>query len=31
LLRLAIDGGTGGVPFVTFFPAIMLSALFLGW
>lgn len=31
LLRLAIDGGTGGVPFVTYFPAIMLAALFLGW
>lgn len=31
LLRLAIDGGEGGVPFVTYFPAIMLAALFLGW
>lgn len=31
LLRLAIDGGSGGVPFATYFPAIMLAALFLGW
>lgn len=31
LLRLAIDGGRSGVPFVTYFPAIVLAALFLGW
>lgn len=31
LLRLAIDGGANGVPFVTYFPAIMLAALFLDW
>lgn len=30
-LRLAIDQGTGGVPFVSFFPALTLVALFLGW
>lgn len=26
-----IDGGEAGVPFVTYFPAVILSALFLGW
>ena len=31
LLRLAIDGGRSGVPFVTYFPAVVLVALFLGW
>ena len=31
LLRLGIDGGANGVPFVTYFPAIMLAALFLDW
>ena len=31
LLRLAIDGGRNGVPFFTFFPAVVLVALFLGW
>jgi two-component sensor histidine kinase len=31
LLRVAIDGGRSGVPFVTYFPAIVLAALFLGW
>jgi two-component sensor histidine kinase len=31
LLRLAIDGGRNGIPFVTYFPAIVLVALFLGW
>ncbi|MCL6250849.1 sensor histidine kinase [Altererythrobacter sp. KTW20L] len=30
-LRLAIDGGTSGVPFTTFFPAVLLVALLLGW
>lgn len=30
-LRYLIDGGAAGVPFVTFFPAILLAALFLGW
>jgi two-component sensor histidine kinase len=31
LLRLALDAGHNGVPFVTYFPAIVLAALFLGW
>jgi len=31
LLRWLIDRGEHGVPFVTFFPAIMLSSVFLGW
>jgi two-component sensor histidine kinase len=31
LLRLAIDGGRSGIPFITFFPAIVLATLFLGW
>jgi two-component sensor histidine kinase len=31
LLRLAIDGGRSGIPFITYFPAIVLVALFLGW
>jgi two-component sensor histidine kinase len=31
LARLAIDGGRNGIPFITFFPAIVLVALFLGW
>lgn len=31
LLRLAIDGGRNGIPFITYFPAIVLVALFLGW
>lgn len=30
-LRWAIDGGQGGVEFVTIFPAVALAALFLGW
>ncbi|MXP41784.1 hypothetical protein GRI75_09040 [Altererythrobacter soli] len=30
-LRLAIDGERSGFPFVTYFPAIALAALFLGW
>jgi two-component sensor histidine kinase len=31
LIRLALDAGHNGVPFVTYFPAIVLAALFLGW
>jgi two-component sensor histidine kinase len=31
LLRLAIDADRSGVPFVTYFPAIVLAAVFLGW
>ena len=31
LLRYALDGGANGVPFVTYFPAIVLAGLFLGW
>jgi two-component sensor histidine kinase len=31
LLRLALDAGKNGVPFVTYFPAIVLATLFLGW
>jgi two-component sensor histidine kinase len=31
LLRLALDAGHNGVPFVTYFPAVVLAALFLGW
>ena len=30
-LRWAIDRGASGVPFVTYFPAVLLTALFLGW
>jgi len=30
-LRWAIDRGASGVPFVTYFPAVVLAALFLGW
>lgn len=30
-LRLAVDAGRNGVPFVTYFPAVVLGALFLGW
>lgn len=30
-MRLVIDGGEAGVPFVTYFPAVILAALFLGW
>lgn len=30
-MRLVVDGGEAGVPFVTYFPAVILSALFLGW
>jgi two-component sensor histidine kinase len=31
LLRLVLDAGHNGVPFVTYFHAIVLAALFLGW
>jgi two-component sensor histidine kinase len=30
-LRWAIDRGEGGMAFLTFYPAVVLSALFLGW
>ncbi|WP_156500634.1 sensor histidine kinase [Croceicoccus bisphenolivorans] len=30
-MRLVIDGGEAGVPFVTYFPAVILAALFIGW
>jgi two-component sensor histidine kinase len=30
-LRCGIDQGSQGVPFVTFYPALTLAALFLGW
>jgi two-component sensor histidine kinase len=31
LLRWAVDRGSSGVPFVTYYPAVVLAALFLGW
>lgn len=31
LLRLGLDGGRIGTPFVTYFPAIVIATLFLGW
>src|SRR5690606_1176481 len=31
LLRWAIDSGSSASPFVTYYPAISLAALFLGW
>lgn len=31
LLRWAIDKGEAGFPFVTYFPAVVLAALLLGW
>ena len=31
LLRLALDAGRYGTPFVTYYPAVVLTALFLGW
>lgn len=31
VLRWLIDKGASGVPFVTYFPAVVLAALFLGW
>ena len=30
-LRWAIDQGSAGIPFVTYFPAVVLAALLLGW
>lgn len=30
-LRWLIDRGAAGVPFVTYYPAVVLAALFLGW
>jgi two-component sensor histidine kinase len=30
-LRFVLDAGRNGIPFVTFFPAIVLTGLFLGW
>jgi hypothetical protein len=30
-LRWVIDRGEAGVPFVSYFPAVTLVALFLGW
>lgn len=31
VLRWIIDKGASGVPFVTYFPAVVIAALFLGW
>src|SRR3569623_496555 len=31
VVRLALDAGRNGVPFVSYFPAVVLGALFLGW
>lgn len=31
VVRWVIDRGAAGVPFLTYFPAVVLSALFLGW
>lgn len=31
LVRLAIDRGESGAPFVTYFPAVVLASLFVGW
>jgi two-component sensor histidine kinase len=31
VLRLVLDAGRYGTPFVTYYPAVVLSALFLGW
>src|SRR3990170_7092987 len=30
-LRWFIDQGSAGIPFVTYFPAVVLAALLLGW
>lgn len=30
-IRWALDHGANGVPFVTYFPAVFLAGLFLGW
>lgn len=31
LLRFMVDQGQAGIPFVTFFPAVLLISIFLGW
>lgn len=31
LLRFMVDQGESGIPFVTFFPAMLLVSIFLGW
>jgi two-component sensor histidine kinase len=31
LLRFVVDQGQSGIPFVTFFPAMLLIAMFVGW
>jgi two-component sensor histidine kinase len=31
LLRFVVDQGESGIPFVTFFPAMLLVSVFLGW
>lgn len=31
LLRWVVDRGAGGAPFVTFWPAVLLATVFLGW
>lgn len=31
VLRYAVDQGQDGIPFVTFFPAVLLAAIVLGW
>ena len=31
LVRWLIDGGAGGLPFVTFFPAVVLASVLLDW
>ncbi len=31
LLRFIVDQGESGIPYVTFFPAMLLGAIFLGW
>lgn len=31
VVRLGIDGGANGVPFVTYFPAVLIASLLLGW
>jgi two-component sensor histidine kinase len=31
VLRYAVDQGQGGIPFLTFFPAVLLVAIMLGW
>jgi two-component sensor histidine kinase len=31
LLRFVVDQGESGIPYLTFFPAMLLAAIFLGW